>query len=80
MYISLNIDIELTEGQKDEIRKQVEQQLMESFSSETLIKDAVKEVTRGMIKSLVNESIQTKEYRAVVSRKVMNLLMKEERE
>ena len=80
MYISLNIDIELTEGQKDEIRKQVEQQLMESFSSETLIKDAVKEVTRGMIKSLVNESVQTKEYRAAVSRKVMKLLMKEERE
>ena len=78
MYISLNIDIELTEGQKEEIRKQVEQQLMESFSSEPLIKDAVKEVTRGMIKSLVNESIQTKEYRAIVSKRVMNLLMKEE--
>lgn len=80
MYISLNIDIELTEGQKEEIRKQVEQQLMESFSSEPLIKDAVKEVTRGMIKSLVNESIQTKEYRAIVGKRVMNLLMKEERE
>ena len=78
MYISLNIDIELTEGQKEEIRKQVEQQLMESFSSESLIKDAVKEVTRGMIKSLVNESIQTKEYRAIVGKRVMNLLMKEE--
>ena len=77
MYISLNIDIELTDGQKEEIKKQVEENLKNSIT-QNQIQDAVKEVCRGMIKSMVNEMIQTKEYRAFVGRKVMGLLMQEE--
>ena len=78
MYISLNIDITLDEEQKESIRKQVEEQLT-SAVKEDQIKNAVQEVCKGMIKSVVNECIQTKEYRAYISGKIMKMLtMKEE--
>lgn len=70
MYVSLNIELELTEGQKEEIKKQVEEQI-KTLVTENQLKDAVKEVCKGMIKSMVNESIQTKEYRAFIGQKVL---------
>ena len=74
MYVSVNIELELTEEQKKMIHDQVEQQLIGAVTND-MLKDAVKEVTKGMIKSLVNESIQTKEYRAYISKKVLDQLM-----
>ena len=74
MYVSVNIELELTEEQKKMIHDQVEQQLVSAVTND-MLKDAVKEVTKGMIKSLVNESIQTKEYRAYISKKVLDQLM-----
>lgn len=73
MYISLNIDIALDEEQKASISKQVEEELKNAITEEQL-KDAVKEVCRGMIKSVVNECIQTKEYRTFIANKVMGML------
>lgn len=73
MYISLNIDVELTEEQKDIIKKQVEEQLKNSITTKQL-EEAVKECCKGMIKSIVNESIQTKEYRTYISSKIMRML------
>ena len=77
MYISLNVDVSLDEEQKEDIRKQVEEQLTNAIKGDQ-IKSAVQEVCKGMIKSIVNECIQTKEYRAYISNKVLKMLKTEE--
>ena len=77
MYISLNVDVSLDEEQKEDIRKQVEEQLTGAIK-EDQIKNAVQEVCKGMIKSIVKECIQTKEYRAYISKKIMDMLLTEE--
>lgn len=72
----LKIEFELTENQikqiEEQAKLQIDQALLEG-KLEGLVKDTIK----GVIRSVVNEEIQTKNYRRLISEKVENILLEE---
>lgn len=72
----LNIDVKLTEEQLKQIEEQAKVQLNDSIIEgklDMLIKDTIK----GVIRSIVNEEIQTKNYRRLIANRVEKVLMEE---
>ena len=74
MYI--NINFSLTPEQINQIEEQVKVEISElmvnnSSKLDSIIRDTVK----GCIKSIVNEEIQTKNYRTNIARRVDEVLM-----
>ena len=72
----LKIDFEFSEEQIKQIEEQVKAQLNDSIIEgklDMLIKDTIKSV----IRSIVNEEIQTKNYRRLIADRVEKVLMEE---
>lgn len=72
----LNIDVKLTDEQLKHIEEQAKAQLNDSIIEgklDMLIKDTIKSV----IRSIVNEEIQTKNYRRLIADRVEKVLMEE---
>lgn len=75
--MNLNVDIKLTSEQIKQIEEQTRLELEDVISSgklDSYIRDTVKSV----IKSIVNEEIQTRGYRAHIAQKVTDTLMDRE--
>ena len=75
MYI--NLDIKLNEEQLEALKKNTEQQVREAVEGSQLV-TYVKDVVKTVIRSEVNEQIQTKGYRKLIADKVTNVLMENE--
>ena len=74
----LKIDFELTEHQIKQIEEQAKIQLDDAVVGgklDTVIKDTIK----GVIRSIVNEEIQTKGYRRLIADRVEKVLMEVEK-
>ena len=72
----LKIDFEFSEEQIKQIEEQAKMQLNQSIIEgklDMLIKDTIK----GVIRSIVNEEIQTKNYRRLIADRVEKVLMEE---
>jgi len=72
----LKIDFEFSEEQIKQIEEQAKAQLNDSIVEgklDMLIKDTIKSV----IRSIVNEEIQTKNYRRLIADRVEKVLMEE---
>lgn len=72
----LKIDFEFSEEQIKQIEEQAKMQLNQSIIEgklDILIKDTIKSV----IRSIVNEEIQTKNYRRLIADRVEKVLMEE---
>lgn len=72
MYVDFNL--KLSEDQMRQLKEVVAEELSKSFTDAILTK-AVKDVYAGHIRSLINEELQTKNYRARVSDKVHKILL-----
>ena len=74
MYI--NIQVSLTEEQLKTIQEQTKIEINNAFL-EGKLTGLIKETIKSQIKSLVNEEIQTKNYRSHIAKKVQETLIKE---
>ena len=74
--MNLNIDIKLTESQVKQIEEQTKAEVEDAILSGKL-EGYIKDVVKAQIKSIVNEEIQTKNYRAFISKKVQESLINE---
>ena len=74
--MNINVDIRLTEEQLKQIEKQAKVEIEDVILSGKL-ESYIKEVIKSQIKSIVNEEIQTKNYRAYISKKVQEALIDE---
>lgn len=77
MKYELGYKFETNKKTKNEIEQKVTDYLQEEIVNKNfsvLIKDVIK----GCIRSIVNEEIQTKEYRKLISDRVENILLGEE--
>ena len=75
----MNLSVELTPGQKDFIKKQVEDELMKAIENEALL-PLVRDVVKAQMRCIVNEEIQTKGYRKMLSDRISKLLFQEIKE
>lgn len=74
--MNLNVDIKLTDEQIKKIEEQTRLEVDDAILSGKL--DAyIKETVKSVIKSIVNEEIQAKNYRAYISNKVVQTLISE---
>ena len=74
MYI--NILVDLTEEQIAQIEKQTKVEI-DNAILEGKLTSTIKDVIKTRIKQIVNEEIQTKNYRQYIADKVIDVLMKE---
>ena len=72
----LNIDVKLTEEQLKRIEEQAKLQLDDIVLAGKL-DGVIKDTIKGVVRSIVNEEIQTKGYRKLISGRVENILLEE---
>ena len=72
----LNIDVKLTEEQLKQIEEQAKLQLDDIVLAGKL-DGVIKDTIKGVVRSIVNEEIQTKGYRKLISGRVENILLEE---
>lgn len=70
----LNIDVKLTEEQLKQIEEQAKVQLDDIVLAGKL-DGVIKDTIKGVVRSIVNEEIQTKGYRKLISGRVEKILM-----
>ena len=75
MYI--NVDVKISNEQIEAIKKGAEEQVKQAIEDGQL-SSSIKDVVKGVIRSEVNEQIQTKGYRKLIADKVTNVLMENE--
>jgi hypothetical protein len=74
MYI--NINFSLTPEQINQIEEQVKVELSELMvNNSSKLDNIIRDTVKGCIKSIVNEEIQTKNYRTNIARRVDEVLM-----
>ena len=74
--MNLNVDITLSDKQLKLIEDQTRIELEEALESGKL-DNYIRETVKSIIKQIVNEEIQTKNYRARISNKVTRVLLDE---
>ena len=72
----LNIDVKLTEEQLKQIEEQAKVQLDDIVLAGKL-DGVIKDTIKGVVRSIVNEEIQTKNYRRLITDRVEKILMDE---
>lgn len=72
----LNIDVKLTEEQLKQIEEQAKVQLDDIVLAGKL-DGVIKDTIKGVVRSIVNEEIQTKGYRKLISGRVEKILLDE---
>lgn len=77
LRMNINVDIKLSEEQIKMVQEQTRLEVDEAILSGKL-DSYIKETVKSVIKSIVNEEIQTKGYRAYIANRVMSTLMDEE--
>ena len=70
----LNIDVKLTEEQLKQIEEQAKVQLDDIVLAGKL-DGVIKDTIKGVVRSIVNEEIQTKNYRRLITDRVEKILM-----
>lgn len=70
----LNIDVKLTEEQLKQIEEQAKVQLDDIVLAGKL-DGVIKDTIKGVVRSIVNEEIQTKGYRKLISGRVEKILL-----
>ena len=75
--LNLSVDIKLTEEQIKRIEEQTKTEIDNAISFGRL-DSYIKETVKAVIKSIVNEEIQTKNYRSYIADKVHSVLMNDE--
>jgi len=70
----LNIDVKLTEEQLKQIEEQAKVQLDDIVLAGKL-DGVIKDTIKGVVRSIVNEEIQTKGYRKLIAGRVEKILM-----
>lgn len=74
----LNIDVKLTEEQLKQIEEQAKVQLDDIVLAGKL-DGVIKDTIKGVVRSIVNEEIQTKGYRKLIAGRVEKILMDEQK-
>lgn len=72
----LNIDIKLTEQQLKQIEEQAKVQLDDIVLAGKL-DGVIKDTIKGVVRSIVNEEIQTKNYRRLIADRVEKILLED---
>ena len=72
----LNIDVKLTEEQLKQIEEQAKVQLDDIVLAGKL-DGVIKDTIKGVVRSIVNEEIQTKNYRRLIADRVEKILLDE---
>lgn len=72
----LNIDVKLTDEQLKQIEEQAKVQLDDIVLAGKL-DGVIKDTIKGVVRSIVNEEIQTKGYRKLISGRVEKILLDE---
>lgn len=72
----LNIDIKLTEQQIKQIEEQAKVQLDDIVLAGKL-DGVIKDTIKGVVRSIVNEEIQTKNYRRLIADRVERILIED---
>lgn len=72
----LNIDVKLTEEQLKQIEEQAKVQL-DDIVLEGKLDGVIKDTIKGVVRSIVNEEIQTKGYRKLIAGRVEKILLDE---
>ena len=72
----LNIDFKLTDEQVKRIEEQTKAEINDTILTGKL-DSCIKDTIKGVIRSVVNEEIQTKNYRRLISDRVEKILMGE---
>lgn len=72
----LNIEVKLTEQQLKQIEEQAKVQL-DDIVLEGKLDGVIKDTIKGVVRSIVNEEIQTKGYRKLISGRVEKILLDE---
>lgn len=70
----LNIDVKLTEEQLKQIEEQAKVQLDDIVLAGKL-DGVIKDTIKGVVRSIVNEEIQTKNYRRLITDRVEKILL-----
>ena len=74
--MNLNVDIRLSEEQLKQIEEQAKIEVTKAMVNGTL-DTYIKEVIKSCIKTVVNEEIQTKNYRKLISDRVTKIVMED---
>ena len=72
----LNIDVKLTEEQLKQIEEQAKVQLDDIVLAGKL-DGVIKDTIKGVVRSIVNEEIQTKNYRRLIADRVEKILLED---
>ena len=75
--MNINVDVKLSEEQLRVIQEQTRLEVDDAILSGKL-DSYIKETVKSVIKSIVNEEIQTKGYRSYIANRVTSALMDEE--
>ena len=70
----LNIDFKLSDEQVKQIEEQTKAEINDTILTGKL-DSAIKDVIKGVIRSIVNEEIQTKNYRRLIADRVEKILL-----
>ena len=75
MYFDVKVD--LTPEQLEEVKEQIRTSVTESIKDAGKIEGYIRDVIKAQIRSIVNEEIQTKNYRRYIADKVEKTLLNE---
>lgn len=75
MYFDVKVD--LTPEQLEEVKEQIRTSVTESIKDAGKIESYIRDVIKAQIRSIVNEEIQTKNYRRYIADKVEKTLLNE---
>lgn len=75
MYFDVKVD--LTPEQLEEVKEQIRTSVTESIKDAGKIDSYIRDVIKAQIRSIVNEEIQTKNYRRYIADKVEKTLLNE---
>lgn len=75
MYFDVKVD--LTPEQLEEVKEQIRTSVTESIKDAGKIDGYIRDVIKAQIRSIVNEEIQTKNYRRYIADKVEKTLLNE---